>query len=482
VNAPSRAGTYYYGACVDPVPAESNTRNNCSTAETVIVGAGSPDLVVQSPSVSDSSLDAGEYFTFYAQVHNQGDGVSASTTLRYYRSDNDTISTSDTEVGTTEIVALGASQTWSPPSIGVNAPSRAGTYYYGACVDPVPAESNTRNNCSTAETVIVGAGSPDLVVQSPSVSDSSLDAGEYFTFYAQVHNQGDGVSASTTLRYYRSDNDTISTSDTEVGTTEIVALGASQTWSPPSIGVNAPSRAGTYYYGACVDPVPAESNTRNNCSTAETVIVGAGSPDLVVQSPSVSDSSLDAGQSFTFYAQVHNQGDGVSASTTLRYYRSDNDTISTSDTEVGTTEIVALGASQTWSPPSIGVNAPSRAGTYYYGACVDPVPAESNTRNNCSTAETVIVGAGSPDLVVQSPSVSDSSLDAGEYFTFYAQVRSPSPSTLRSITRAMASQRPPPCVTTARTTIPSRPVIRRSGLPKLLLLVRRRPGPPRRLG
>ena len=422
VNAPSRAGTYYYGACVDPVPAESNTRNNCSTAETVIVGAGSPDLVVQSPSVSDSSLDAGEYFTFYAQVHNQGDGVSASTTLRYYRSDNDTISTSDTEVGTTEIVALGASQTWSPPSIGVNAPSRAGTYYYGACVDPVPAESNTRNNCSTAETVIVGAGSPDLVVQSPSVSDSSLDAGEYFTFYAQVHNQGDGVSASTTLRYYRSDNDTISTSDTEVGTTEIVALGASQTWSPPSIGVNAPSRAGTYYYGACVDPVPAESNTRNNCSTAETVIVGAGSPDLVVQSPSVSDSSLDAGEYFTFYAQVHNQGDGVSASTTLRYYRSDNDTISTSDTEVGTTEIVALGASQTWSPPSIGVNAPSRAGTYYYGACVDPVPAESNTRNNCSTAETVIVGAGSPDLVVQSPSVSDSSLDAGEYFTFYAQV------------------------------------------------------------
>ena len=399
--------------------------NDFASLDLPFCGAsGSPDLVVQSPSVGNNNPDAGEHFTFYAQVHNQGDGVSASTTLRYYRSDNDTISTSDTEVGTTEIVALGASQTWSPPSIGVNAPSRAGTYYYGACVDPVPAESNTQNNCSTAETVIVGAsGSPDLVVQSPSVSNNNPDAGEHFTFYAQVHNQGDGVSASTTLRYYRSDNDTISTSDTEVGTTEIVALGASQTWSPPSIGVNAPSRAGTYYYGACVDPVPAESNTQNNCSTAETVIVDAGSPDLVVQSPSVSDSSLDAGQSFTFYAQVHNQGDGVSASTTLRYYLSRNPSISSSlDMEVGSDPVGALPASGT-SGESIVLTAPSSGGTYYYGACIDRVPRDSDPINDCTSGVRVTVTEVIPDLVVVSPSVSDSSLDAGQSFLLHATVR-----------------------------------------------------------
>ena len=361
-------------------------RNDFDALGLSFCGDGSPDLIVQSPSASNNNPDTGEVFTFYAQVHNQGDGASASTTLRYYRSDNDTISTSDTEVGSNDIVALGPSETWPPPSIGVNAPSLAGTYYYGACVDPVPGESNTQNNCSAAATVIADSTSPDLIVQSPSASNNNPDTGEVFTFYAQVHNQGDGASASTTLRYYRSDNDTISTSDTEVSTGPVVSLPASWT-SPESSSLTAPSLAGTYYYGACVDPVPGESNTQNNCSAAATVIADSTSPDLIVQSPSASNNNPDTGEVFTFYAQVHNQGDGASASTTLRYYRSDNDTISTSDTEVGSNDIVALGPSESWPPPSIGVNAPSLAGTYYYGACVDPVPGESNTQKQLLKGE-----------------------------------------------------------------------------------------------
>ena len=524
-----------------PEGLQNVANNDFASLDLPFCGAsGSPDLVVQSPSASNNNPDAGEHFTFYAQVHNQGDGVSASTTLRYYRSDNDTISTSDTEVGTNQIVALGASQTWSPSSIGVNAPSRVGTYYYGACVDPVPAESNTRNNCSTAEPVIVGAsGSPDLVVQSPSASNNNPDAGEHFTFYAQVHNQGDGVSASTTLRYYRSDNDTISTSDTEVGTNQIVALGASQTWSPSSIGVNAPSRAGTYYYGACVDPVPGESNTRNNCSAGKMVTVidpdtanqaptvsrvspsspvsltsgdsqtfsaratdpdnnisqwewyvnnqsqggqslsltgsitrtfshtfssagnytvtvtftdadgesgsvswsvavccaGQGSPDLYVYSPSVYDKVFDPGERFQMSFWVRNQGDGASTtSAALRYYRSTNSTISASDTQLtiesGTTGVGPIEASGS-TLVSVYLNAHS-SGTYYYGACVATVAGESNTQNNCAAVFRVTLAA--PDLVVQSESVSDSSVEAGDTFTFRATVRNQGDGTAVSTT------------------------------------------------
>ena len=51
-------------------------------------------------------------------------------------------------------------------------------------------------------------------------------------------------------------------------------------------------------------------------------ISATGTPDLVVQTPSVSDSSPNAGGSFTLSATVRNQGNGLSASTTLRYYRS----------------------------------------------------------------------------------------------------------------------------------------------------------------
>ena len=67
----------------------------------------------------------------------------------------------------------------------------------------------------------------------------------------------------------------------------------------------------------------------------------------------------------------------------MRYYRSSNATISTDDTEVGTDAVSTLSAGGT-SAESISLNAPSSAGTYHYGACVDPVSGESNTDNNCS--------------------------------------------------------------------------------------------------
>ena len=94
-------------------------------------------------------------------------------------------------------------------------------------------------------------------------------------------------------------------------------------------------------------------------------------PDLVVGSPSVSDSSLTAGQSFTLSATVRNRGSARAAATTLRYYRSTNSTISSSDTAVGSDRVSALAAGASGAE-SISLTAPSSAGTYYYGACVDP--------------------------------------------------------------------------------------------------------------
>ncbi len=119
----------------------------------------------------------------------------------------------------------------------------------------------------------------------------------------------------------------------------------------------------------------------------------AGAPDLVVQSASVSDASPSAGASFTLSATVRNDGDGDAPTTTLRYYRSSNATISRSDTQVGTDSVSGLSASRT-SAESISLTAPSSAGTYYYGACVDSVTGESDTDNNCSSGVRVTVSSG----------------------------------------------------------------------------------------
>ena len=126
------------------------------------------------------------------------------------------------------------------------------------------------------------AGAPDLVVGTPTVSDSSPATGESFTLSATVRNAGDGAAAATTLRAYRSTDATISSSDTPLGTIAVGTLAASST-SEESFGLTAPSTAGTYYYGACVDAVTDESDTANNCSASVQVDVsepqqGQGGP------------------------------------------------------------------------------------------------------------------------------------------------------------------------------------------------------------
>ena len=521
-TAPSSTGTYYYGVCVDSVAGESNTRNNCSEGiSAIVLERGSPDLVASVTSVGDGGvLYAGESFTINAEVHNQGTGPAASTTLRYYRSTDSTISTSDTPVGTDHVDPVAVSGTRTE-TMSRTAPSSTGTYYYGVCVDSVAGESNTRNNCSEGALVTViepapanrtptvsrispssaavslttgdsqtfsaratdaddnisqwewyvdgqsqggqslsltgsitrsfshtfssagsytvtvtftdadGAsdsvswsvavccaaqGSPDLYVYSPSVYDKVFDPGERFQMSFWVRNQGDGASTTrATLRYYRSADSTISTSDTQLaiesGTTGVGPMEASGS-TLVSIYLNAHS-SGTYYYGACVGTVAGESNTQNNCAAVFRVTLAA--PDLVVQSESVSDSSVEAGDTFTFRATVRNQGNGTAESTTLRYYRSTNSTISASDTEVDTDSVSSLDPSETGAQ-SERLTAPDSAGTYYYGACVDSVSGESNTGNNCSSGVRVTVtaaGVRAPDLVADPPSFSDTNPEMG---------------------------------------------------------------------
>ena len=427
LNAPEDPGTYYYGACADVVPDESDTTNNCSAGLPVTVSepgaSNAPDLVV-SVSVDNDTPDAGGEFELTATVRNVGDGASSSTTLRYYRSPDATITTADTEQGIDAMHALSASQS-SGASLTLNAPEDPGTYYYGACADAVPDESDTTNNCSAGLPVTVSepgaSNAPDLVV-SVSVDTDTPDAGGEFELTASVRNVGDGASASTTLRYYRSPDATITTADTEQGTGAMHALSASQS-SRASLTLNAPEDPGTYYYGACVDAVPDESDTTNNCSRGRPATVSGG-PDLVVGAPAVSDSRPDAGATFALSATVTNQGDGDAEATTLRFYRSDNAAVSATDVEIGSNAVDALPAGES-SDTSLVVMAPSESGTYHYGACVDALAEESDMANNCSPSVLVTVPAppGQPDLVVVSPSVSDSQPGVGEGFKLSATVR-----------------------------------------------------------
>ena len=420
---------------------------------TVTEPQGYPDLMVTSRSVSDRRPVTGTSFRLSATVSNDGDGTAAATTLRYYRSTDATITTSDTEVGTNAIAGLGAEGS-SSGSVDVTAPATARAYYYGACVDAVTDESDTTNNCSASVKVDVEEPKyPDLEVGTPTVDDTSPQTGATITLSATVNNAGDGESAAATLRYYRSTDATITTSDTSVGTDSVGALAASGS-SAASISLTAPATAGAYHYGAGVDAVSDESDTTDNCSTSVQVDVEEPKyPDLEVGTPTVDDASPQTGATFTLSATVSNAGDARSAAATLRYYRSMDATITTSDTPVGTDSVGALAASGT-SAESISLTAPATAGAYYYGACVDAVSDESDTTDNCSTSVQVDVEEPKyPDLEVGTPTVDDASRRPGR--------RSRCPR--RSATRATESRRRRRCATTDRRTRRSRRRTRRWG-------------------
>ena len=165
-----------------------------------------PDLVVGSPSVSVNPLTTGQAFTLSVTVRNRGTEASPGTTLRYYRSSDATITRQDTQRYAGQIGGVNPSSTRTA-SASLTAPSTAGTYYYGACVDGVTDESDTTNNCSSGVRVTVGEATtkPDI----SSVGNASATEGNTLTFTVQL-------SGSTTQRetyYYSAYNGTAESGD-----------------------------------------------------------------------------------------------------------------------------------------------------------------------------------------------------------------------------------------------------------------------------
>ena len=186
-------------------------------------------------------------------MRNRGTVRADATTVRFYLSADDGVSEADMQVGSSYVSRLDPEE-GSEESPFLTAPSTGGTYYYIACVEPVSEERDTENNCSDVATLTIAT--PDLVVEALSV-DEPPEAGERFRLGAAVRNQGTGKASSTTLRYYLSTDAAIDTTDTLVDTDYVSSLEAGGSGEESGYAT-APSVAGTYYYGACVDGVLAE--------------------------------------------------------------------------------------------------------------------------------------------------------------------------------------------------------------------------------
>ena len=179
-GTPTAAGTYTMTYTVRDADGDLATLSFVVTVATVQMTA--VDLVVSAVTASDDTPGSGQSFDLTATTSNSGTAASAATTLRFYRSTNTTISSSDTQVGTAAVGALAAGGT-SSSVLTLTAPSTAGTYYYGACVDRVSGESNSQNNCSTGVRVTAAqASDEDVYVRHESLTVGGRGWVSFFRF------------------------------------------------------------------------------------------------------------------------------------------------------------------------------------------------------------------------------------------------------------------------------------------------------------
>ena len=375
LTAPAVPGTYAYRVQIgNGTPKISNV---------ISVTVTNPvDLSVDTPTVDKATVPPGETFTLTTTVTNVGTGnfTGSNITLRYFRSADTTLNATDgtdTQVGTdlTAYISGSSGTTSGSITLTATAPSEQGTYYYYAYVVPLPGEQSyydpnynyydrTANNTSPYVTVTVSAP-PDLTVSLYRVRQATFAPGERFTLDATVSNDGTGASAATQLRVYEDSNNNRYGREQEIARHSVSAISAGSSTSE-RIPLTAPLDAGIYYYRVYIEPITGETATDNNYSNWISIDVLA---PLVLESLQPSKGSLKSGESFTLTAIVKNDGTARSAGTTVRYYRSTDNTLSSKDTRVGSRTISGLAAGAT-TQVSISLSAPQAPGTYYYGACV----------------------------------------------------------------------------------------------------------------
>ena len=382
------------------------------SANAAAIAAEVSDLGVETVRVSRTTLHPGETFRLETLIRNHGKAAATPATLSYHVSPDDTISREDTEIQTETVPRIAAGGTLER-SVHLTAPDTPGTYYYGVCVNSVAAEADTTHNCSSA-TAITVKGADLMIFDAPQLSKTTLKSGDTFQINTRVWNRGRIASPQTTLRYYLSEDETLSLDDTEVASDTVPPLSGrgahpSRRRADLSKTLTAPETPGSYAYIVCVDATPGDTDTVNNCSQPIPITVEAQAPtlippvakpdtpqiqgpDLVVRSLRVESPTVMIGGGVRLYITLTNQGTNAAPATTIRYYRSLDATISAADTELRAVNVGQIGAGKSTTTWALLLS-PTVSGVYYYGACVDAVVSESDTSNNCSFAIRVIAEA-----------------------------------------------------------------------------------------
>ena len=368
---------------------ESKETNN-TLAKSISIGS---DLAVTA-FTAPASGGAGMSLTLNDSTTNQGGGSVGPTTTRFYLSTDSFLDGNDTPLGSRAVPALLAGAVSSAPTTVTIPTGIVGTYYLlaRADADDTVAETAETNNMA-ARSVQIGS---DLSV--PSITaPAKAAAGSSIVVTDTTTNQGGGDASASTIAFYLSTTSAGNAADVLLDGSRAVpplAPGTSSTGTT-SVTIAAGPAAGTFYIIAKADfgnAVP-ETNETNN-TRSRSISIG---PDLTFSSLSLSPITVAAGGTLTVSDTVTNQGAGIAAPSTTRFYLSTNSALDASDIALAPGRAVVQLSSGAISPGSTSVTIPldTAPRTYYVIAQADSdgVVAESAENNNVSLIRTIQVTA-----------------------------------------------------------------------------------------
>jgi hypothetical protein len=386
-----------------------------------------PDLSASRVSVNAGEVSAGQTVTISGTVLNSGNVASGATVANVMLSRDSIITPSDEVLIGVELPSVGSSDS-RVVQVSVQAPQVPGNYWLGLCVEPDDGETLTGNNCSVADPsqsspVSRSTGGRDApqshangngtllsVTAGKSCSSSALLCGGSI---GGVLNSAD-CDGGPRGPGYLSDRLTFN-----AGQGDTVALNARWTGfdgylylADPAGNIVAESDDSGGIAGSRMEVVLERSGTYTVWPSAfdqgetgsyevELECNNPQAPDLAVDEPELSVSSLRAGQSLNIRTQVRNRGGLASEATTVDFILASNPEPGPGDRVLRSNDVLALaGGASSVEAADVAIHA--IPGTYYVAACVLQDRQETDTANNCDVAGPITIEATGDPIAINS--------------------------------------------------------------------------------
>jgi len=346
------------------------------------------DLVINTLTISPTTVPAGTNIAIGYTVQNLGTSVSAGTGVHFYRTTDPVNGTGSVYLGSGSVPSLSGGTSHSGTfNNTVAVGTTPGTYYIRAVVDVYEEveETDETNNAIVSEAISVTAIDLHLL---EAIAPASRTAGQVISVIYTIQNIGSSNSSSFAVQFHlATDPVNPNPSDVLLGQTTHT-LNASGTLET-SYNVTLPANTvpGTYYVRVSADSgnTNAETNENNNVAVSGAMSVLAQTIDISMAEATVA-ATRTVGHPLPIWYTIQNGGTGPTSAFTVKFYLT-TDPVNPNPSDVLLAQTNhTMSASETLDTvynATLPVN--TIPGTYYVRVIADTENTNNETNENNNT-------------------------------------------------------------------------------------------------